>query len=273
MAQTKIQTWAFDCEWVPDVVAGRRIYHLGSNIADDEVLRVMWEEGGATEDNPRPFLKTVLCRLVSIATVVRVEEGTDVKLFLWALPEKPDDPTHTEGALLTRFLEKYAQAHPLLVGYNSRASDLHILTQRAIVNGLRLPEFAHQMVGCKPWEMKSFDLMDVVGARTHGGTCSLNEIANLCGIPGKLDVTGNDVAGLFYGGRIREIVRYNVFDALTTYLVWLRIELFKGTWTRETYQTECARVRTLIQTEMAKPDGDYLEKYLTAWDHLQEQHI
>ena len=266
----KRQVWAFDCEWAPDVAAGRRLHHLGADVPDDEVMRVMWENAADydREANPQPFLKTVLCRVVSIATVVRVEEdGKEPALFLWALPKDAADPAVSEADILSCYLGKFGTANPLLVGYNSKSADMHILAQRAIVNGLSLPGFARQMT-CKPWEMNALDLMDIVGGRGKSYNCTLNEIANLCGIPGKLDTTGDDVAGMFYGGKLREIVRYNVFDALTTYLVWLRVELFKGTFTPAQYAEEQLRVRDLVVAEAAKPDGAYLNTYLAAWKEL-----
>ena len=268
MAGANRQTWAFDCEWAPDLVAGRRLYHLGSDVPDDEVLRVMWEQGGATEEKPQPFLKTVLCRSVSIAAVVRVEDKDGVEVHLWTLPEKPEDVSVTESDILKRFLGKFGRAKPTLVGYNSRFSDLHILAQRAIVNGLSLPEFAKQVCG-KPWDMDAVDLMDVVGGFKKGATCSLHEIANLCDIPGKLDTTGDDVARLFYGGKRRAIVEYNAFDALTTYLLWLRVEHFKGTFGTTQYAEEQQRVRDLLKTKSAEPDGAFLKRYLAAWDALR----
>lgn len=267
------QVWAFDCEWAPDVGAGRRLYHLPPSVPDDEVMRVMWREAGATEEDPQPFLRTLLCRVVSIATVVRVVDKNGVRLCLWTLPEAPEDLAVTEADLLGRYLGKFGQVHaadassPFLVGFNSRNADLHILAQRAIVNGLSLPGFASQIFG-KPWEVNGLDLMEVVGGRAKGYNCSLNEIAQLCGIPGKLDTTGDDVAGLFYGGKRREIVEYNAFDALTTYLVWLRVEYFRGTFTANEYAAEQALVRALILTEQAKPNGAYLGQFLAAWDAL-----
>lgn len=60
------EVWAFDCEWVPDIEAGRLLYHLPDDLPTQEVLRVMWEQGGATQDNPTPFLRTLLCRIVSV---------------------------------------------------------------------------------------------------------------------------------------------------------------------------------------------------------------
>ena len=268
MAGANRQIWAFDCEWAPDLSAGRRLYHLGADVPDDEVLRVMWEQGGATEENPQPFLKTVLCRIVSIAAVVRVEAADGVKLHLWTLPERPEDAAVTEADILTRFLGKFGKAHPLLVGYNSRFADIHILAQRAVVNGLCLPDFARQVCG-KPWDMDAVDLMDVVGGFKKGTSCSLHEIANLCCIPGKLDTTGDDVARLFYGGMRREIVEYNAFDALTTYLLWLRVEHFKGAFDAARYAQEQQRVRDFLRAKCTEPDGAYLARYLAAWDALQ----
>ena len=76
------------------------------------------------------------------------------------------------------------------------------------------------------------------------------------------------MAGLFYGGRVREIVQYNVFDALTTYLLWLRVEHFKGTFTTAQYVVEQQRVRDLLAAERGTPGGAYLRAYADAWDAL-----
>lgn len=269
--------WAFDCEWAPDVNAGRRLYHLPDDIPDDEVLRVMWQEGGATAEDPRPFLKTLLCRVVSIAMVVRKEtqgaSGKDgVELKLVTLPDlatgAPEDPLWDEKRILETFLVSwFERCDPVFVGFNSRNADLHILAQRALVNGISAPRFAER-VTAKPWNSPDIDLMEIVGGRAKSYGCSLNEISNLCGIPGKLDVTGDDVAGLYYGGKTRNIVEYNVYDALTTYLVWLRTELFFGRFTPAAYEFELCRTREMIEAESAKPDGGYLKRYLSAWAEL-----
>ena len=147
------QIWCYDCEWAPDLMAGRRLYHLPADVPDGEVLRVMWENaaGYDPEKNPQPFLKTILCRLVSIAAVVRTVSPTQgVSLALWTVPalgtplvgEPRVDPAGVpEAEILRAFLVHYERRAPLLVGYNSRNADLHILFQRAFVNGLQLPEF------------------------------------------------------------------------------------------------------------------------------------
>ena len=98
--------------------------------------RTMWERGGATKENPRPYLKTVMCRVVSIAAVIRKQaDDGRVALDLRSLPND-DAATATEADILSRFLTGVGKAKPQLVGFNSRSADLMILVQRAMVNRL-----------------------------------------------------------------------------------------------------------------------------------------
>jgi hypothetical protein len=266
------EVWAFDCEWVPDLQAGRLLYHLPDDLPSHEVLRVMWEQGGATAENPTPFLRTLFCRVVSIATVIRrTLKNGEVQLFLQALPEDPDDVSQDETYILKRFLnDGLAARNPQLVGFNSRNADLRILTQRAITQGLSLRHLSERL-DAKPWESRDVDLMELVSGFGKNYAVSLNEIATLSGIPGKLDTTGDDVCGLWYSGRRREIVQYNCFDALTTYLVWLRMAHFSGCLTEEAYRLEQSRVRTLLEERLQKPENGFLNKYLHAWRELKEK--
>lgn len=264
------EVWAFDCEWVPDLQAGRLLYRLPEELPEREVLRVMWEQGGATAENPQPFLKTILCRVVSIAAVIRqaMPDG-QVKLCLNFLPDQPDDPAQDEKYILSRFLDnRLAKNNPQLVGFNSRNADLRILTQRAITNGLSLKSLCDRL-DAKPWESRDVDLMELVSGFGRNYAVSLNELATLCGIPGKLDTSGEDVCGLWYTGQRRKIVEYNCFDALTTYLAWLRLAFFSGRFTPEAYVQEQKRVKTLIEERRQKPDGAFLTVYLEAWRDLK----
>ena len=267
------EVWAFDCEWVPDLTAGRLLYGLSDECPTEEVLHVMWEQGGATPENPQPFLRLIHCRIVSIAMVIRqVLKDKTVRLSLKTLPSNPDDPAQRkESEILRLFLEEgVGKRAPQLVGFNSRNADLRILQQRALIKGMRLPGFSAQL-SAKPWEQTSIDLMDILCGfgKTYGAT--LNELATLSGIPGKLDVSGDDVCGLWFQGKYREICDYNCFDALSTYLLWLRTAYFSGCFSPEQYSNEQAHVRQLIMEEMEKPHGAYLKTYLDAWDHLQQR--
>ena len=266
------EVWAFDCEWIPDLQAGRILYKQPDEISSKEVLETMWEYGGKTPENPQPFLKLIQCRIVSIATVIRrVLRNGDVQLFLFALPQNINDETQDEATILRRFLlEGLAIKNPQLVGFNSRNSDLRILLQRAIIHGIDIKALAERLQA-KPWESQDVDLMELVSGFGKNTSVSLNELAQLSGIPGKLDTTGDDVCGLWYAGKRQEIINYNCFDALTTYLVWLRMAFVSGKFTKEEYRLEQLRVRKLIEEHAQRPGESYLLTYLDAWRDLKQR--
>ena len=84
------RVWAFDIEWIPDPVAGRILYDLPEDTTAVDIMKVMWEKGGATEEDPTPFLKTAICRVVSVAALERRQQPDgSVKLNLMALPHDP----------------------------------------------------------------------------------------------------------------------------------------------------------------------------------------
>jgi predicted PolB exonuclease-like 3'-5' exonuclease len=271
------QIWAFDCEWVPDPHAGRLLYHLPKDMPDRDVLTEMWKHAGATPADPTPFLKTVLCRVISIAAVRRRARGNEVKLDLLWLPRDPDSAEQqAEPAILGKFLQALGKAKPQLVGYNSRAADLRILVQRAVACGLAAPEFCQRPE--KPWEGVDYfhrdnewhvDLMELLSSWGKGGSVALHEIATLSGIPGKFDTDGLQVAPMWLDGRLREIVQYNCFDALTTYLVWLRMAHFAGHFDDARYESEQDLVRELIMQQSEQPDTEFLTRYFEEWERLQ----
>ncbi len=270
--------WAFDAEWIPDPLAGRLLYDVPEDgSSPEQIMQIMWQAGGATEEDPTPFLKTALCRIVSVAAVQRKmhRDGT-VSLTLTSLPHDPeDDEQALEANVVGKFLEALGSHRPQLVGFNSQNSDLKILVQRALILGLEAAGFCERPD--KPWEGIDYfargsdwniDLKEILGGWGKA-VPSLHEVAVQCGIPGKMDVDGNQVARLWLDGERRKIVEYNEFDALTTYLVWLRLAHLAGHFDRATYAAEQQLVENLIRREIADASRPHLSKYLDEWTRLR----
>ena len=275
----KERVWAFDLEWVPDPLAGRLLHGLPAAIESPrEIMEVMWRAGGASEDDPTPFLKTVLCRIASIAVIERrvKSAGEEPTLSLLSLPKDPTNEAETrEASLVSTFLEAVGKHRPQLVGFNSQDADLKILIQRGVILGVQAAGFAHRPD--KPWEGVDYfargsdwniDLKEILGGWGKS-VPSLHELAVQSGIPGKMGVDGNDVAALWLEGRLAEIVAYNEFDALTTYLVWLRMAHFAGFFSASAYEREQGHVRALIERESANGAKPHLARYRTEWERLR----
>ncbi len=98
---------------------------------------------------------------------------------------------------------------------------------------------------------------------------SLHEVAVQSGIPGEMEVDGNAVARLWLDGELEKIVQYNEYDALTTYLVWLRVAHFAGHFSQDAYAEEQQRVADLILAEI-EGERPHLRTYLDEWQRLRE---
>jgi len=274
----KNTVWAFDIEWVPDPNAARLLVDgLENDATDLELMEALWKRGGATVDDPRPFLKTALSRIVSIAAVERRKrDDGSIALSLVSLPKNVDDPEETkESSLISRFLLGVGQKKPQLVGYYSMSADIVILIQRGIINGVEAKAFAQRPD--KPWEGVDYfargseyniDLLDILGARGRGNP-SLHEVATQSGIPGKFGVGGAQVADMWLRGELKAIVDYNECDAVSTYLLWLRVAHFGGFFDDAGYKEEQDRVRAMLEKLSADEKYAHMAAYLDQWDRLQ----
>ncbi|WOO42478.1 hypothetical protein [Rubellicoccus peritrichatus] len=268
---------SFDIEWIPDPVAAQRLYgvKLDGPASEHDAFKRLWAEGGATEEMPRPYLKTMLCRIVTIAGIFReVDRNGDVSLRLVSLPVDINDPEKcSEKNILDGFLRGIGRKKPQLVGYNSANADIPILMQRAVVHGMGGHGFGARPD--KPWEGADYFStagdysVDLAKALAWGAnTPRLHEAATVSGIPGKVDTAGDQVWELYLKGQLGKIRDYNDFDAFTTHLLWARIARFGELLTKQEYEHEQKLVRELIQKEI---DGGkvHLERYLKAWDALR----
>ena len=272
------RTWFFDLEWVPDAAGAKRLYDLPEETTELEAMEKLWKETPArTDENPRPFVKYLFSRIVSIAFLSRNvaykngEKCIDFKLH--SLPKLPVDSAETdEAAMIGQFLYYVGERCPQLVGFNSIEADLQVLIQRGIVNEVSAPGFCDRPG--KPWEGRDyflrhenewhFDLMKRFS--TGAMTPRLNDLARLCGFPGKIDVDGSQVVDLWLAGDITKIVEYNQIDTLNTYLVWLRFVHFAGKLPEEEYVTEQDEFRSFLEKEAAKPGRTHIQKFLDRWD-------
>ena len=270
------QVWAFDVEWVPDPASGRLLYDLPDAASDEQVMGLMWKRGGATQDDPMPFIKTVLCRVVSISAVLRTVTDGQPRLHLLSLPRDPADPAQvSEAHILKTFLDAIGKNKPQLVGFNSISADLKILVQRGIAHGIRTPEFCQRPD--RPWEGPDYfskgdwnvDLLEIVGGWGKS-TPSLDEMVTVCRIPGKFAHRGQNVANLWLRGELDSIIAYNEFDALTTYLLWLRVVHFGGFFSTEEYEQEQATLRSMVEDESGKLGRARLKEYLSEWDRMRD---
>jgi predicted PolB exonuclease-like 3'-5' exonuclease len=103
--------------------------------------------------------------------------------------------------------------------------------------------------------------MDVMSGVQARGRASLQNVAMLLGLPGKLGMSGDKVWDAYLDGGIEHIRNYCETDVLNTFLVYLRFELMRAHLSLEQYNVERARVREFLRSQ-TRP---HFIEFLNAW--------
>lgn len=257
---------AFDIETIPDLDAGRRLYGL-EGLSDEDVGRAMLQKR-RQDTGGSEFLPLHLHRVVAISIALRNREGFKV----WTL----GTPESGENEIVTRFFEGIEKLTPDLVSWNGSGFDLPVLNYRALRHGVSAsrfwttgdddPAFRYNTYISR-YQWRHVDLMDVLALYQGRGGAPLDEMAQLCGFPGKLGMHGSQVWEQWLKGNLAGIRDYCETDALNTYLLFLRFELLRGHMDSEAYRRECAVVRESLK-KAAKP---HLDEFLAAWPAAADQ--
>ena len=146
-------------------------------------------------------------------------------------------PDQRERALLEDFSRFVGRARPVLVTYNGRSFDLPVIALRALCHGVSIGWYYRERdVRYRYSEQGHLDLCDWLA--DHGATRSgsLDAVARLIGLPGKVGVDGSQVEGLYKAGQLAAIQRYCLADVAQTALLFLRFRLLQGVLRPDQYQ-------------------------------------
>jgi len=179
-------------------------------------------------------------------------------------PESPEDE------LLRRFFGGLEKLRPMLVSWNGSGFDLPVLHYRMLKHGIASPTYWDTGELDRDFRWNNYlsryhsrhtDLMDVLSAYQPRGRASLDHVAGLLGLPGKLGMGGDKVWDAWRAGRIGEIRDYCEADVLNTYLIYLRFELIRGRLTPAAHASELARVRSWL----GERKEDHWQAFGAAW--------
>ncbi|MMZ66222.1 putative 3'-5' exonuclease related to the exonuclease domain of PolB [compost metagenome] len=137
----------------------------------------------------------------------------------------------------------------------------------------------NQILGKSKWDNYRYrfsdrfhvDLMDHISEFGAVRGLKLDLLCAMAGIPGKFDVSGDQVHLLWYDDKLDEIKEYCESDVLNTYWLYLKYELLKGNMLLEDYLGYLEEMRHNlpqnrsytsifsdgIKTEIGKYDSDY----------------
>ena len=137
------------------------------------------------------------------------------------------------------FVEKY---RPELVTYTGRSFDLPVRALRALRHGVTMGWYYSGRVRHRFSEDGHLDLCDMLSDHGAARSVSLDAMARLIGLPGKIGVDGSQVEGMFRAGQVELIKNYCLSDVAQTALLFLRFRLLQGALDAERYRVAAANL-------------------------------
>jgi predicted PolB exonuclease-like 3'-5' exonuclease len=250
----------FDIETIPDANGLRKLWELGPEVSDAAVVELASQR--RRQATGSDFLPPHLQRVVAISCALRERDSVRV----WSL----GSPQDAERDLVQRFFDGVEKYTPQLVSWNGSGFDLPVLHYRALFHGI---------AGCCYWdtgeENKDFkwnnylgrfharhtDLMDVLAGYQNRAWAPLDQIAQLCGLPGKLGMDGSQVWPAYQRGDITAIRNYCETDVANTYVLFLRFQMIRGALTPDAYAREVELLRAFITSQ----DAQHWKDFAAAW--------
>jgi predicted PolB exonuclease-like 3'-5' exonuclease len=251
----------FDLETIADVDGIRRIHDIGDGIPDSGVLDWFAQQRRAASGSD--FAPLHLQRVVAIGCALRDANG----LRVWSVGELSD----TEPDLLRRFFDGIERFSPQLVSWNGSGFDLPVLHHRALIHGVPAARYWDWGDNDRDFKYNNYlgryhtrhiDVMDVLACYQPRANAGLDATARLCGFPGKVGMSGSDVARAVASGRLAEVRSYCETDVMNTYLVYTRFRLMRGELDAGAYAQEIS----LVRERLGGLDAAHWKEFLAAWD-------
>jgi predicted PolB exonuclease-like 3'-5' exonuclease len=254
-----MNTLVFDIETVPDVDLGRRLHEI-EDLDDATVAQVMFAKQRQIRGSD--FLPPQQQRVVAISCVLRNRDG--LKIFSLG------DEQAAEKEIVQRFFDGLDRFTPVLVSWNGSGFDMPVLNYRALRHGIDAHRYWE--VGetdrdfrynnyMSRYHWRHIDLMDVLSGYGASGRASLDLVAQLIGLPGKLGIGGAAVWPSYQRGELGAIRDYCELDVLNTYLIFLRFQLMRGELDAANYKAELE----VVEAKLEQSDRPHLNLYLEKW--------
>ena len=253
-------TLVFDIETIPDTTGLRALLDVPSGASDEDIANIAFHQ--RRQKNGTDFLPLHQHKICAISCALR--EGNNFKV--WTL----GDEQSSEAEIIQRFYDGIEKYTPQIISWNGGGFDLPVLHYRGLINGVNASRYWDLGEDDKEFKwnnyisryhMRHLDLMDVMAMYNARANAPLDEIAKLCGFPGKLDMDGSKVWDAYKAGKLAEIRDYCETDVANTHLVFLRFQLMRGHLTQQAYDKEIA----LVRETLGGYSGKHWQEFLKAW--------
>lgn len=258
---------AFDIETIPDVHGIRLLNNLPKHLNDEDVVEFALQQNRAK--NGSDFMPHHLHKVVAISCCLR----TCNAIRVGTIGNEQSD----EAEMINDFFKTIEKYTPTLVSWNGGGFDLPVLHYRAMIHGIQAARYWNlgdaDYDDSRDFKWNNYisryhtrhtDLMDLLALYTGRANAPLDQMAKLCGFPGKLGMDGSKVWSAYTAGNIKDIRDYCETDAMNTYLMYQRFRLMNGALSPEEYNDEIEKAQEYL-SEQAEHGKQHWAEFMDEW--------
>ena len=234
----------FDIETIPDLDYGKQFLNL-DGLEEADIGRAMFFQ--QLQKTGTEFLPLNLHKIIAISVLTDVGSNLEVE----SLGSKESG----ERSIIQLFYDLVGTNENCLVTWNGLLFDLPVLNYRALFN---------QVDAASYWqnELWHIDLKDVLANHNTKAQGSLDSVAKSLSLPGKLNVSGDQVWDLYLEGRVEDIRNYCEHDVLNTYLIFIHYQAMIGKITNDELSTRIHSLKKLL----LDTEKQHFQLFLSAWE-------
>ena len=252
---TRTAFLVIDTESVPDGDLIARVKYPGDKLTADEAIERARTEARVASPTGSDFLP-VTFQVPVAACAIRV--GLDFRMQKLSCL---DSPHYRQNEVVKKFWWGLDFYKAKLVTFNGRGFDVPLMELAAFRNGINIGEHIRKSRNRYNGGLDLLEFFTNYGAyRVVGG---LNLLAKMIGLPGKMDVKGDQVLDLHRAGDLKAINEYCLCDTLDTYFIFLRTRVLTGEIDAEEEQKLLALARETLEGQ--REEFPILQQYLEQW--------
>lgn len=245
-----------DTESVPDGDLLGKVKYPGENLTAEQAIEKARAEARESSWNGSDFLPVTFQFPVAVC-VINVGKDFDIQKITCL-----DAPQFRPAEMASKFWKGVEARKAKLVTFNGRGFDLPLLEFAAYRQGVTMTHYLQS--SRNRYNGGAFDLQDFF---TNFGACrmvgGLNLLAKMLGLPGKMDVAGDQVLEMYRRGEVQAINDYCLCDTLDTYFVFLRSRVMTGDLDRDEEAKLVSDAREFLEGQTVEFPA--VARYLSAW--------
>lgn len=253
-----------DTESVPDGDLLARVKYPGELLTPEAAIERARQEQRETSWSGSDFIPVTFQTPVAVC-VLRV--GVDFGLQRISCL---DAPSFRPAEIVKKFWAGVELYKAKLVTFNGRGFDLPLLEFAAFRQALCIKDYlttARNRFGGGALDLQEF-FSNYGACRMVGG---LNLLAKMLGLPGKMDVRGDQVLDLWRADKVKKINDYCLCDTLDTYFIFLRSRVMTGDLESDQEQYLVAQARDFLENQV--DEWPVVKEYLAGWKSTGEQEV